>query len=617
MLPLLGRRWLGFQVGFALFASAALAVSSARAQAGGATAPTPASSAAHAVTTARPIASARVTPSAAPSASPSASLSAVPAASAPPRREPIAEPETTEPETATAEPAPPPPPPPPVRNVPPVVSVSASALPLPSAPSVVPSSPAPATSASPAVAASMVRLGDAAVFTLQVSRGNKTPEVRAREASDALQRAFNADKSAQVSHHVVGDGVVVQVGQTPIVQLSEEDANAAGESSLDVYAGVVSAKVRDTIDSERKRAAIAKSVFSISLLVFFGLIAFYLIGKLAEFAEKAREFLDNRPDRELSIKVQKIEVMRPATLRSSAVMAISLGKWLGQAAIAYAWLVVALSLFEATRNYTQRLTGFVLGPVSQLMERIAIALPLLVVAAVAGMAVFVLVRFVGLFFASVARGETPLPWLPADLAAPTSVLLRSGIVVAALVFAGPVVTGDANGALGRSGAILLIALGLAATPLLASGIVGTTVLFGRRLRLGEFAEMGGVVARISAINLLEVRLVDVHRTELRVPHLLSLVRPLRVLGMRPRLSVDVTVSPAVSQERVREVLSEVGKLCGHDAKLDLLSFDVDGACYRLSALCDSLDGRRVLAETAFAQLAAAEIALGRSRAVRE
>ncbi len=462
-----------------------------------------------------------------------------------------------------------------------------------------------------------MRLGDTPVFTLQVGRGNKSPEARAREASDALLRAFNADKAAQVSRHAVADVVVVQLGQTPIVQLSQDDASAAGESSLDVFAGVITAKVRDAIDSERKRAAIAKSVFSISLLVFFGLIAFYLVGKLGEFAETAREFLDNRPDRELSIKVKAIEVMRPATLRSSAVMALSLGKWLGHAAIAYAWLVVALSLFDATRNYTQRLTGFVLGPVSQLMERIATALPLLVVAGLAGLAVFVLVRFVGLFFASVARGETPLPWLPADLAAPTSVLLRSGIVVAALVFAGPVVTGDANGALGRAGAILLVALGLAATPLLASGIVGTTVLFGRRLRLGEYAEMAGIVARISAINLLEVRLVDVHRTELRVPHLLSLFRPLRVLGMRPRLSVEVPVAASAPQEEVREILLAVGKRSGHDPKLDLLSFDADGARYRLSALCDSLDGRRVLAETALADLGAAGIPLGRSRAVPE
>ncbi len=453
------------------------------------------------------------------------------------------------------------------------------------------------------------------MFTLQVPRGNKTAEVRAREASDALQRAFNADKAAQVSRHPAGDAMVVQVGQTPIVQLTEDDANAAGDTTLDVYAGGVMGKVRDVLDAERKRAAIAKSVFSVSLVVFFGLIAFYLLGKVGEFAESAREWLDKRSDRELSIKVQKIEIMRPATLRSSSVMALSLGKWLGQAAVAYAWLVVALSLFDATRNYTQRMTGFVLGPVSQLMERLASALPLLVVAGIAGLAVFVLVRFVGLFFVSVARGETPLPWLPPDLAGPTSVLLRSAIVVTALVFAAPVVTGDANGAFSRTGMVVLVALGLASTPLLASGIVGVSVLFGRRLRLGEYAELNGTVARISAINLLEVRLIDAQRSELRVPHLLSLIRPLRVLGIRPRLSVEVPVAASAAQDKVREVLLEVGKRCGHDAKLDLVAFDSDAAHYRLSALCDSLDGRRVLAETALSELGAAGISLGRSRAV--
>lgn len=455
------------------------------------------------------------------------------------------------------------------------------------------------------------------MFSLVEPRGNKPPEVRAREATEALLRAFKADKdkAAQVSRRPEGELMVVLVGQTPIVQLNQDDANAAGESSLDVYSAGIVAKLKDALEAEGKRAAIAKSVFSVSLLVFFGLIAFYLIQKLGEFAETAREFLDKRPDRELSIKVQKIEIMRPATLRSSAVMALSLGKWLGQAGIAYAWLVVALSLFEATRNYTQRLTGFVLGPVSQLMERLASALPLLVVAFIAALAVFVLVRFVGLFFVSVARGETPLPWLPADLAAPTSVLLRSAIVVAALVFAAPVVTGDANGALGRAGAIILIALGLASTPLLASGVVGTSVLFGRRLRLGEFVELGGVVSRITAINLLEIRLVDAHRVELRMPHLLSLVRPMRVLGMRPRLAIDVPVSPGAAHDQVRELLLEAGKKCGHDPKLDLVSFDADGALYRLSALCDSLDARRQLAELALAELARAGVALGRSRVV--
>ena len=116
---------------------------------------------------------------------------------------------------------------------------------------------------------------------------------------------------------------------------------------------------------------------------------------------------------------------------------------------------VVLSLFEATRGYTQKMTGVVVAPLSQLMTRLATALPLLVVAALAAVSVFVLVRFVGLFFASVARGETPLGWLPADLAAPTSVLLRSGIVIAALVFLAPIVTGDADGVVTRVGIIAI------------------------------------------------------------------------------------------------------------------------------------------------------------------
>ncbi|HEX3776703.1 MAG TPA: mechanosensitive ion channel family protein [Polyangiaceae bacterium] len=521
------------------------------------------------------------------------------------------------PESASAEVAPEPEPPPPAPAPEPVASA-------PSAPSAAVNAPAPSASVSVAPSASaepavggIVRLGDAPVFTLIVPRGNKTPEVRAREASDALQRAFNADKNAPVSVRRDGDSAVILIGQAPIVLLTGADSDAAGESTLDVYAATVAAKIKEALDSEGRRAAIAKSVFSISLSVFFGLIAFYLIRKIGEFEETARKFIDDRSDRDLSIKIQKIEVVRPATLRSSSEMAIILGRWLGQAAIVYAWLVVVLSLFEATRNYTQRLTGFVLAPVSQLAERLASTLPMLVVASIAALAVFVLVRFVGLFFASVARGETPLPWLPADFAGPTSVLLRSAIVVAALVFAAPVVTGDANGALARAGGIIFIALGLASTPLLASGLVGATVLFGRRLRLGEFAEVSGTVARISAINLLEIRLQDAHHTELRVPHLVCLFRPLRVLGMRPRLSVDVPVAISAPQDRVREILTEVGRKCGHAPELDLLRFDADAAHYRLSVLSDSLDGKRELARAALSALTEAGIALGRTRTVSE
>ncbi|HEY2410556.1 MAG TPA: hypothetical protein VGI10_31350 [Polyangiaceae bacterium] len=460
---------------------------------------------------------------------------------------------------------------------------------------------------------SPAQIGDTTVFTLSVARGDKTAATRAREAGEALERALKVDKTSMVTVAPQGESRVVVLGKAPIVELDAADATAAQAASLDVYATAIAGKVQGAVDAERRRAAVAKSIFSISLVVSLGLLAFYLLRKVGQFAEQARHFLDQRSDRDLSIRVQNIEVVRPATLRSSAVMALSIASWLAMAGIAYAWLVIVLSLFEATQNYTQRLTGFVLAPVSQLMERVATTLPLLVVAVVAALTVFVLVRFVGLFFASVSRGETPLPWLPPDLAAPTSVLLRGAIVVAALVFAAPVVTGDPNGALSRAGAIFLIALGVSCTPLLASGLLGAIVLFGRRVRPSEFAQFGEIVGRITSINLLEIRLLDGDRAEWRIPHLWCLTRPLRVLGARPRLHLDVCVATSAEQARARAILVEAAHKVAVDAELDLLAFDADGAHYRLSAAFDSLDARRKLAEALLDDLKAAGVDLGRAR----
>jgi small-conductance mechanosensitive channel len=252
--------------------------------------------------------------------------------------------------------------------------------------------------------------------------------------------------------------------------------------------------------------------------------------KVGEVSERIRGWLEHLGDRALSVRVQRIELVTPAMLKSTALIANSLAKWLGQFGIFYTWLLLVLSLFEATRGYTQRLTGFVVTPFSQFAERLAIALPLLVVATIAALAVLILVRFVGLFFAGAARQETALGWLPPDLAQPTSVLVRIAIVVGSLVFAAPVVTGDPNGSLGRAGAVALIVIGLSGTPLFATGLVGAFVVFGRRLRVGEHVEFAGALGRIASINLLELRLETAERTELRLPHLLLLKSPLRGLA---------------------------------------------------------------------------------------
>jgi len=405
---------------------------------------------------------------------------------------------------------------------------------------------------------------------------------------------------------------VVFAGAIPIVQLYEADAKAAGDTTLDVHAAAVATSVRQAILSERERSRVAKNVMSLSFVVCLALVALHLMKRVGDLSDRIGGWLNDHGDRVLRIRVQRIEIATPAVLKSTALVALGLAKWIGLFGIFYSWLVLVLSFFESTRGYTERLTGFVVTPLSQLMGRLAMALPLLVVAGFAALAVAVLIRFVGLFFAGVARRETALTWLPADLAAPTSVLLRVGIVVAALVFLTPVVTGDADGALGRAGLTLIVAIGLSCIPILATGLMGVVVLFGRRVRVGDHVELLNHSGRVASVNLLELRLQTAESAEVRVPHLSLLRQPVRVLGQRPRISVELSLASGVAPATAFLLLEEAATRAGRDVRIDILRADADGVLYRVTAVCESLEGRSLLWLALIDGLNTAGVALGRA-----
>jgi small-conductance mechanosensitive channel len=226
------------------------------------------------------------------------------------------------------------------------------------------------------------------------------------------------------------------------------------------------------------------------------------------------------------------------------------------------------------------------------------------------LAVSLLVRFVGLFFGSLARGETKLGWLPRDLARPTSVLVRGGIVVVSLVVAAPLLTGSGEGTLAQAGVAALVALGLACTPVLACAAVGAPIVFGRRLVVGDIAEAGGRTGRVREVTLLELRLEDASGCEVRVPHLLALWNPTRVIGRTAVAEIEIVTEAAADLGKVEELLFATVRGLSSRGRVELSSLDADGASWRVS--CPEEPGKSVAAAIAQA-LAAQGVALGRRR----
>ncbi len=478
------------------------------------------------------------------------------------------------------------------------------------------STPAASTSSEPGhgpaeARGAAVRIHDRRVFDVVVPRGKRTPQERAAEASKRLESLLEETEEAEIHVERAGEDAVVYGGKSPIIELSAEDAAAAGDATAYDCAVAVRNKVSAALKAERQRSAIATTVFAFSLLVFSGLIAFLLVRKVGELIERLRTWLDGNPGKLPALRVRGIEVVQPAAVRGGIGVALSVAGLIAFLGIFYAWVLIALSLFDATRGYSERLTDFVLSPVSEMVRRVASALPALVIALVTILAVGVSLRFVRLFFGSMARGETTVGWMPRDLAEPTSILVRGGIVVITLVVAAPLITGSDDGTLSRAGVVALVAIGLAATPLLACAAAGIAVVFGRRLRVGDLAGVGGREGRVRALTMLEVLLEDDEGCSVHVPHLLGLWHPTRVIGAAALVAVELSVEPASDLSRVVDLLRQAAGAVGGRPRVEVTGIDRDGAHLRVAVTPRAGADRNALFCALSAALQGEGVALGR------
>jgi small-conductance mechanosensitive channel len=402
-----------------------------------------------------------------------------------------------------------------------------------------------------------VKIRDVVILRLRLEDGGLVPAERAARATRAIEAALADANPEAVRTELRQDRALLFVGQRPIVELTRADAEAIGEGSLELVAASAATRVRDVLQNERERSALAHSVFNVTLVVFLAVAVLYALRLLGSLARRTRQFVDRNPDRIPAIRLWSIEVVGPHMLRSGIVVGLGVLKLVLQVGLVFAWLLFSSSLFEATRGMTGSLTALVLAPLSGLATRFAAMLPLLLLTTIGGVVLVVLLRFVGLFFAGVERRETDLAWLRPELAAPTSLLIRVGIVVVSLLAFAPLVTGNVDGSLARVGMLSVVAIGLATTPLVANIVVGLVTLYGGRLRLGDELRVGSHSGVLESIDLVELRLTTRTGHELRIPHLVTLVRPILVAGMECISNRRLVVTAEVPHDRLVQVLETI------------------------------------------------------------
>ena len=452
-------------------------------------------------------------------------------------------------------------------------SVADAAAPAPNATSIASvtgTATAIASSAPPAVNGHGidVRIRETVIFSLQLADGGMLAAERAKRANRAIEQALSNSAPKLVRVEPKNGRAIVFIGAQPVVELTADDASVAGEGSLDLYSASVAARISDILRAEENRSQAGKTVQSVVIVILFGVIALFSLKLIRDWSVRARNWVERNPHRIPAVRLKSIEVVRPPVLRNAALVTLAVLKWIGQIGAIYLWLIASMSMFDSTQGYTQKLTGLVLSPLSTLTSRVAALLPLTVIVALGTVALLILLRFISLFFAAVERGETQVENLSPALAAPTSFLVRIGLVVLSLLVIAPILTGNSDGTFSRLGQLAIAAVGLALVPLITTVLLGMRVLYTSRLAVGQWVSIGAVSGRILELTLFDTRIWLAGGATARVPHLVLLWQTLRTAtGSTHNVRIAIATLEGLSD--IVDALLAVAARFGTDASVTI------------------------------------------------
>ena len=375
---------------------------------------------------------------------------------------------------------------------------------------------APAASGAPAVA----RVHDHAAFVFLTPDGVRDASQRAADASENLTRVIDDDLPGKVSVVLLLDGdAQVKIGEREVFRLGPADAAAAGAASLADYAPRVQASLGDVVRVERRRAVLQHTVLDFSLVVFFAVLCWLL----ARLMLQGIRSLESRFYGESTGSPDRLRRLSRGPWRSLALVALAFARLLVWGAAVVLFLLATFSLFERTRPWRDRVIAAATEPLATFLNRLAGALPKLVLLLVLTFLVRAGWQAIGRAFQRAAEMPAAEGGIAPERVRPYRLLARAGLIAGALLVL-PFVLGGEGGLLAAVGLVVAAAVALALLPLGMTVMFGTWLMLTSAYRPGEWLRMrlpGGleVEGEVVGIDFACLQLVPEDGGEVRVPHL--------------------------------------------------------------------------------------------------
>jgi small-conductance mechanosensitive channel len=193
-------------------------------------------------------------------------------------------------------------------------------------------------------------------------------------------------------------------------------------------------------------------------------------------------------------------------------------RWLLVTVFSYEWLSYMLARFPYTRPWSERLDGYLIGIVVDILQGIIGAIPGLGVAIAIFFVARSLISLVEGFLERLAGGGSPPRWLDTEAMPTTRRLAGLVIWLFALAMAYPYLPGAQTEAFKGLSVLLGLMVSLGASSLVGQAAAGLIVTYTRTVRMGEYVRIGEHEGTVTELGIFTTRIRTGTGQELALPN---------------------------------------------------------------------------------------------------
>lgn len=345
--------------------------------------------------------------------------------------------------------------------------------------------------------------------------------VRAAEISEKIKTlAANPAFTTNLLHLVSENDVENMMGGTiKIFSVLDKDAELAGVDRQ-LTALIFKLKVEEAITSYRHERESKEIMIRAGRAVGLTVLLFVVMLLLRRLHRTVSKFVHSRilAKIEKGVQIQSFEVVQRQHLWMVYRGLVDLIQISVAAIVIYLYLQHVLQLFPWTRGVGLALLTMLVSPLRILWDGFIGFIPDLIFLIILFFIVRYILRVIRLFFMNLERGDVRLGSFEPEWAQPTFRLVRTFIVLLAIVVAYPYIPGSDSSAFKGISVFMGIMLSLGSSSLIGNIMAGYTMTYRKAFHIGDRIKVGEHVGVVQDISMLVTRLQSPKNEEIIIPN---------------------------------------------------------------------------------------------------